>query len=184
MPDYLILPGYGGSGPMHWQTWWEARDPAFRRIRQKDWDHPVRGVWVETLERAVAASPGDVVLVAHSLACLLVAHWGAATGSELDPRLKAKVKAALLVGPPDPDGPAFPRDAMGFAPIPAGPLPFPSLLIASTDDPYASVDFCLRRSQDWGSRFEVIGPKGHINADSGLGAWEEGRRLLECLMLG
>ena len=177
MLRFLILPGYGGSGPQHWQTLWEALDPAFRRVEQKDWNHPVASEWVETLEHAVAESDGEVVLVAHSLACLLVSHWAAKSG----PTVKAKVKAALLVGPVDPAGPAFPKDAVGFDPVPAGPLPFRSLVVASTNDPYATVEFCLRCSQGWESRFEVIGPKGHINAASGLGEWDEGRSLLSGL---
>ena len=180
MPRFLILPGYAGSGPQHWQTLWETLDPAFWRVEQKDWNRPVASEWVETLERAVAESDGEVVLVAHSLACLLVSHWAAQSA----PVVKAKVKAALLVGPVDPAGPAFPKDAVGFHPIPAGPLPFRSLVVASTDDPYATVEFCLRCSQGWESRFEVIGPKGHINAASGLGEWEEGRALLSGLTRG
>lgn len=174
MPQYLILPGYGGSGPAHWQTLWEIRDPAFRRVVQKDWDRPVAAEWAENLERAVAEVEGDVILVAHSLACLLVPHWAAGSA----PAVKAKVRAALLVGPPDPAGPAFPAQAAGFVPVPPGRLPFRSLVVASTDDPYATVEFCLRCSQEWESLFEVIGPRGHINAASGLGEWEEGRALL------
>jgi predicted alpha/beta hydrolase family esterase len=174
MSQFLVLPGYGGSGPQHWQTLWEARDPAFRRVEQKDWDHPALPEWAQTLERAVAEADGEVILVAHSLACLLVAHWAAMSAQAV----KSKVKAALLVGPPDPAGPAFPKDAVGFDPVPAGPLPFRSLVVSSTDDPYATVEFCLRCSQGWGSRFEVIGPKGHINASSGLGEWEAGLGLL------
>lgn len=180
MPTFLILPGYGGSGPQHWQTLWENRDPAFRRVAQKDWNRPVAHEWAESVEREAAAADGDVILVAHSLACLLVAHWAAMSR----PEVKAKVKAALLVGPPDPAGPVFPKESAGFVPFPTGPLPFRSLVVASTDDPYGSVAFCLRCSQEWGSRFEVIGPKGHINAASGLGEWEEGRNLLAGLVRG
>jgi uncharacterized protein len=180
MQEFLVLPGYGGSGPLHWQTLWEADHPSFRRVDQKDWDHPVRQEWVETLDRAVAIAKGDVVLVAHSLACLLVVHWAAASA----PQIRSKVKAALLVGPVDPARPEFPKDAVGFSPLPTSPLPFRSLVVASTNDPYASVEYCLDRSQGWGSRFEVIGPKGHINAASGLGAWAEGRALLEGLTRG
>ena len=180
MPRFLILPGYGGSGPQHWQTLWEAGNPAFRRVTQKDWNRPVVSEWADTLERAVSAEDDDVILIAHSLACLLVPHWA---GLSL-PGVKAKVKAALLVGPTDPSGPVFPKESIGFDPVPFGPLPFRSLVVASTDDPYASPEFCLRCSQGWGSRFEVIGPKGHINAASGLGGWDEGRRLLADLTRG
>ncbi len=180
MQDFLILPGYGGSGPLHWQSLWEADDATFRRVSQKDWEHPYQRQWCEVLEATVAFASGEVILVAHSLACLLVSHWAAMSASAV----KAKVKAAFLVAPPDPTGPDFPPDAIGFTPLPMAKLPFRSLVVASTDDPYASVEFCLQCSQAWGSRFEVIGPKGHINAGSGLGVWDEGRQLLAGLVRG
>lgn len=179
MQEYLILPGYQGSGPLHWQTLWEAEDSAFRRVAQKDWGHPDLPTWLGTLEAAVQAATGEVILVAHSLACLLVAHWAAAPSPS-----RAKVKAALLVAVIDPARPAFPGTAAGFSPVPTAPFPFPSLVVASTDDPYASVDFALRCSRDWNSLFEVIGPKGHINTASGLGNWPEGKFLLEGLVKG
>src|ERR1700755_1324778 len=80
MTSLLIVPGLGGSGPDHWQSQWEAIDMRCTRVEQRDWDRPVLSDWVETLERAVLAAPGEVVLVAHSLGCITVAHW-AATGS-------------------------------------------------------------------------------------------------------
>lgn len=180
MDTFLILPGYGGSGPLHWQTLWEEKDSRFKRVDQKDWNQPVRSEWVQNLDNAISEADGEVILVAHSLACLLVPHWAASAAREaLD-----KVKAAFLVGPPDPDGPEFPKDSESFRPFPDWAFPFRSLVVASTDDPYASVGFCLDCSQTWGSRFEVVGPKGHINADSGLGDWVDGRALLDGLIRG
>jgi len=70
----LILPGFQGSDSNHWQSRWEAANPSFQRVEQRDWDHPVCSEWVQTLEDAVKFSGPDTVLVAHSLACLLVAH--------------------------------------------------------------------------------------------------------------
>ena len=180
MQEYLVLPGYGGSGPLHWQTLWEARDPAFRRVAQQDWEHVVSRDWAQTLEAALSAARGDVILVAHSLACLLVDQWADMAA----PASLAKVKAALLVAPPDPSGPEFPAHAVGFSPLHLSPFPFRSLVVASTNDPYATVEFCLQCSMGWGSRFEVIGPKGHINSSSGLGEWDDGFRLLSGLVRG
>jgi predicted alpha/beta hydrolase family esterase len=87
----------------------------------------------------------------------------------------------LLVAPPDPAGPAFPRDALGYGEPALAPLPFPSIVVASSDDPYGSLGFAERCARAWGSRLVEIGPRGHINADSGLGDWEEGQRLLASL---
>jgi predicted alpha/beta hydrolase family esterase len=175
----LILPGYANSGPGHWQTRWEAMDMSFKRVAMPDWDHPVCEAWCETLDAAVAAEPeGSLRLAAHSLGCLTAAHWAlnCARASEL-----SKIAGALLVAPPDPAGPAFPRDALGYGEPALAPLPFPSIVVASSDDPYGSLGFAERCARAWGSRLVEIGPRGHINADSGLGDWEEGQRLLASL---
>jgi predicted alpha/beta hydrolase family esterase len=169
----LLLPGYGNSGPTHWQSLWEAENPAFRRVVQDDWMHPVCADWQARLEDAVAQAGAEIVLVAHSLGCLLAAHWSARTNRQ--------IKGALLVAVPDPHGPAFPVDAQGFAPVPRTQLPFPSIVIASTDDPYASIDFARGVAHDWGSEFVDAGAKSHINADSRLGDWNFGRHLLAAL---
>ena len=169
----LLLPGYGNSGPAHWQSRWEAENPSFRRVVQDDWMHPVRSAWQSRLEEAVAQAGPDVVLVAHSLGCLLAAHWAAST--------RRRVKAALLVAVPDPAGPEFPSAAIGFAEPPMRPLPFTSLVVASRDDPYTSLDHVRRCANAWGAELVDIGPAGHINADSGLGAWDQGHALLRRL---
>lgn len=65
--------------------------------------------------------------------------------------------------------------------MPLTPLPFPSLLVASEDDPYASVAFTRALAESWGSRWQSIGAAGHINGDSGLGEWYEGQGLLDSL---
>lgn len=170
---YLIIPGYGDSGPSHWQSLW-LDDPRCRRVEQRDWLHPRCSEWVAQLEQAVAQSGPDTVLVAHSLGCPLVAHWAQQT--------RLSVRGALLVAPPDLDGPAAELDLQGFAPLPRATLPFPSLLIASDDDPYASVAYTRALADSWGSRWQSIGAAGHINGDSGLGEWPQGRALLDALL--
>ena len=174
MNPVLIVPGFGGSGPGHWQTLWENSNPSFRRVIQQDWDHPVCSEWKSQLEKDVAASGPDVILVAHSLACLLVAHWAADT--------RLKIKSALLVAVPDPASAAFPKEAVGFAPVPAQKFSFPSILVASTSDSFSDLKYSERCAKAWGSRFVNIGDAGHINADSNLGAWDEGFSLLKSLM--
>ena len=98
-------------------------------------------------------------------------HWAAST--------TRSVRGALLVGAPNPDRPSFPAGITGFSPLPMRPLPFPSILVASTDDPYASVDFADACATAWGSRRVSLGPAGHINSVSGYGEWPEGLALLE-----
>lgn len=169
----LIIPGIGDSGPAHWQTLWQTGRDNFRRVRQRDWDRPERREWVAALDTAVAAVDGPLVLVAHSLGCLTVAHWAA-----LEPR---RVQGALLVAPPDPAAPTFPEAATGFAPVPAVRLGFASIVVASSNDPYAGPDRARAYARAWGSRLVDAGPLGHINAGSGLGAWPAGWALLQTL---
>ena len=174
MTHFIILPGSGGSGPAHWQSRWESANPAMRRFQPSSWALPDFTDWLAALEAAVIAAPEPPVLVAHSLSCLLIAHW-----QKISQR---PVKAALLVGVPDPASAVFPGYGMAFAKIPQGRLRFPSLVVTSTDDPYGSAAYAEARARQWGSRLVVIGPFGHINADSGLGDWPEGLALLEGLV--
>lgn len=173
-PTVLILPGYGNSGSGHWQTLWERTHDGFARVQQRDWERPVRTQWVETLEEAISGASSEVVLVAHSLGCLLVPHWAAQT--------TRPVRGALLVAPPDPDGPSYPEQALGFEHPPQTQLPFASVVVASTDDPYARPEFARSCARAWGSRFVDVGARGHINGDSGLHDWPEGYALLRQLL--
>jgi uncharacterized protein len=177
----LVLPGYMNSGPGHWQTRWEDTHAGFSRVQMPDWDHPECDAWCRALDLAVghaAAAGGRVLLAAHSLGCLSIAHWAARHAS---PARLARVAGALLVAVPDPHGPAFPADAHGFDPVPFVPLPFASIVVASSDDPYGGVPFAERCARAWGSRCIGIGARGHINAESGLGDWPQGLEWLESM---
>ena len=143
------------------------------RIQHRDWDHPVCNEWLEALENTLSRLGANVVLVAHSLACVLVAHWAAKT--------KLNIKGALLVAPPNPDEPNFPKEAIGFSPLPNQAFAFPSIIVASTNDPYGSLEFAESSAAAWGSRFVTIGAFGHINSESGLGEWREGFSLFRQL---
>jgi predicted alpha/beta hydrolase family esterase len=166
----LILPGYDNSGPEHWQSLWERDHPEYRRVQQRSWTEPVCDEWVAALDAAIVAAPSPVVLVGHSLGALTVAHHAA--------RHARPVKGALLVAPPDVDDPAFPPMVKGFRPIPRRPLPFPSILVASSDDWYMMHDAAEALARAWGSRFVLLERAGHLNADAGFGPWPDGERLL------
>jgi len=173
----LILPGLGDSGPAHWQSVWEAGDDGIRRVQQRDWDAPVREEWVRTLSAAIAAESGPVVLVGHSTGAILVAHWlHAATPEEA-----GKVAGALIVAPSDPLGPDYPDGPTGFDPVPTAPMPFRAIVVASDADRYASLAWSQRHAQAWGAVIVVLPDAGHVNADSGHGAWPEGLALLDAL---
>jgi len=169
----LIFPGIGNSGPEHWQSLWEKSNSEFVRISQRDWDKPVREEWVSMLESTVKRLGPSVVIVAHSMACLTVAHWVATKHSP--------IKAALLVAVPDPNGPNFPSEATGFSSLPTQPFSFPSIVVASTNDPYGSLAHAETCASAWGSRLVNVGNVGHINSSSGLGQWPDGYALLQQL---
>ena len=169
--DVLILSGLWNSGPKHWQTHWEARYPDWRRVEHRDWNDPVRDDWVAELDAAVATCQGAPVLVAHSLGCMLAAHW-AGSSSPL------RAAGAFLVAPSDVEAASYPIDANGFAPVPMARLPFPSLVLASTNDEFVTRERALAFAEAWGSRYVEIGAAGHVNADAGYGDWPEGERLL------
>ncbi|MFD1694013.1 RBBP9/YdeN family alpha/beta hydrolase [Roseibium aestuarii] len=168
--EILNLPGIGNSGQDHWQSLWEAGDNRFLRFQPTSWDAPELDDWIAALDRAIGVCSAPPVLVAHSLACLLVAHWAA--------RTRVPIAGALLVALPDPDGAAFPDAAASFRPVPAKALPFPSMVVASSNDPYGSVAYSQAQARLWGSRFLVLGDLGHINGSSGLGVWPEGLAIL------
>lgn len=171
----LILPGIGNSGADHWQTHWENANDHYVRVEQRDWDSPHCTDWIASLEASVKLHGEETVLVAHSLACLLVAHWAAQT--------TLKIKAALLVAVPNPQGPHFPAQATGFAPLPLASLPFKSMVVASSNDPYGALAHSELCATSWGSRLVNIGEAGHINGASGLGAWPAGHDLLHGLTI-
>lgn len=171
MSRIIVIPGIGGSGEAHWQTVWERSDPNMVRIAPGSWDAPDLEDWLAALDRAVAASPEPPVLVAHSLGCLLVAHWWG--------RTTRAVRGAFLVATPDPDGPSFPAvEAASFREPPNAKAPFPVLMIASADDPYGTPDYATARAATWGAELVEVGAHGHINGASGLDDWPQGRALL------
>ena len=163
----LIIPGFGDSGPGHWQTRWEARLPSATRVIQPDWNRADRAQWAGTIAAAVETADRPVVLVAHSIGVAAVAHAA--------PLFARPVAGAFLVGLSDWNRdellPGVPHD---FAPIPRDPFSFPSWLIASRNDPYCDYEIAADFANAWGSKLVDAGESGHINTDSGHGPWPEG----------
>lgn len=166
--DILIIPGLGGSGPDHWQSRWEQKLSTARRVEQEDWDRPVLASWTERLLSAVAGSTRPVILVGHSLGVATVVHAAGSLAPEA-------VRGAFLVGLPDVErADAPPEIDPAFSPLPRDPLPFPSLLVTSRDDPYCSYERAEDFSYAWGAAIVDAGLSGHINPESGFGPWPEG----------
>jgi predicted alpha/beta hydrolase family esterase len=173
--NVLLLPGWENSPPLHWQSLWEDRH-AYARVEQHDWMTPLRGDWIARLEDVVLTCDEPAVLVAHSLGCILIAAWAAHSKNT------HRVKAALLVAPGDPERADIREMLPGWSPIELRALPFPSVLLASRDDPFCEFERARLFGYAWGSQFMDYGPCGHLNADSGLASWPEGHVLLQDLM--
>ena len=174
-PRVLILPGWLDSGPLHWQSRWEASH-GDQRVQQDDWLWPRRGDWMARLDEVILESDRPAVLVAHSLGCHLVAAWGRHS------RHVTRVQAALLVAVPDTERDDMPPNLYSFRPVVRERLPFVSLVVISSDDPYGSPERARQFARDWGSTTVTIGARGHINGESNLGDWPQGRELLRSLL--
>lgn len=165
--DLLIIPGYKGSGPEHWQSRWEDKLSAARRVHMGDWHKPVFEEWKANLVAAVAQAEKPVLFVAHSIGAQVVVQAAR--------EFTRPVAGAMLVAPPDVENPKIrPRHLLTFGPASRDPLPFPSLTIASRNDPFCAFEKAEEMAADWGSLFMDAGESGHINHESGHGPWPEG----------
>lgn len=167
LADYrvLVLPGLYGSEPAHWQSRWERLYPAFERVVQDDWDTPGLPVWSQRLQQVLHTSGQPAIIVAHSFGCLTTAHLAKLQQDD------GLIAAALLVAPADPE-------KFKVAPDVQATLPFPSLVVGSSNDPWMTASRARQWAGHWGSDFVQAGALGHINAESGLGDWIEGQCLL------
>jgi predicted alpha/beta hydrolase family esterase len=160
----LVVPGLNDSGPQHWQSQWQAKHPSFRRVVQDDFATPSLERWSARIADAVDACDAPPIVAAHSFGCLATVHAVLQRG-----RMLAGV---LLVAPADPE-----RFAIA-AHLPPQRLPFPSTLVASTNDPWIRFVAAGALAAAWGSRFVGCVDGGHINAESGHGMWHAGMSLL------
>lgn len=173
--NILILPGWQNSDPEHWQSRWEDLY-GYRRVDQHDWMTPKRGDWIARLEDVILGCDGPVVLVAHSLGCILTAAWAAAS------RSTGRVQGALLVAPGDPEREELGAHLPGWSPIVRQRLPFPAVLVGSRNDPYCDFTKAMGLADSWGAHFVDLGERGHINTESGVGEWKDGHTLLNELI--
>ncbi|MBV8851030.1 MAG: serine hydrolase family protein [Methylobacteriaceae bacterium] len=165
--DLLVIPDRGGSGPDHWQTRWEQKLSTARRIEQRDWNNPQREEWVPVIASAIKEATRPVVLIAHSLGAVAAIHAARETAPW--------IKGAFLVAAPSEERLASVAEAdPAFRPFPRDKLPFPSVLVASRDDPYSDFAQSEALARAWDAKLVDAGAAGHINAESGHGPWPEG----------
>ncbi|WP_218511037.1 alpha/beta hydrolase [Variovorax sp. dw_308] len=166
----IIVPGWRDSGPGHWQSLWAEQLQGAERVSQDDWVAPTRAAWVGNLEKLILSRPEPVVIAAHSLGCIAVSHLGHEAAE--------RIAGALLVAPADPERRSVLHD---FAPVPYALLPYRSIVVASSNDPFCPVRLAGAYARSWGSEFVRMQNAGHINIDSGHGDWPLGLALLQSL---
>jgi uncharacterized protein len=163
----LIVPGLHNSCPDHWQTWFETVLPNTQRVEQPDWEKTCLSDWAGEVRKTLDTQEENVWIVAHSFGCLA----SVTAGFERPDR----ILGALLVAPADPD--RFNQPAVLLEET----LPFPSLVIFSSNDPWVQRHVAIHWATIWGSDFVEIGEAGHINVDAGYGPWPAGLDFFEQL---
>jgi predicted alpha/beta hydrolase family esterase len=177
-PTILFVPGLRDHVDDHWQTHAQKKIPGARCVAPLEHDKLSRDARVEALQAALADIAGPVVLAAHSAGCMIVVQWA-------QNYRRADIVGALLAAPADVESPmpsGYPTAdqlaAAGWTPIPRQPLPFPSIVAASTNDPLCSFARAEDFARAWGSRFIDVGAVGHINPPAGFGEWQQGEDLI------
>ncbi|MCP9759280.1 alpha/beta hydrolase [Aquitalea sp. S1-19] len=168
--DFLIQPGWNNSAPEHWQSHWQQLLAA-RRVCNSDWARPLRRDWLAGLHQAIGEAKKPVVVIAHSLGCIALAHY-----ARLYPQA---IVAALLVAPADVERPDAPPALQDFAPLPLAPLPFPASVVASRTDPFCRAERAQYLADHWDVPIHWLDDAGHINVASGHHQWPEGLASLE-----
>jgi predicted alpha/beta hydrolase family esterase len=179
-PTILIVPGLRDHVEEHWQTLLAKKLANVRVVPpmgREDLDCARR---VAALDKEAAAVEGPIVIVAHSGGAITVAHWAQ--------RNKRHVRGALLAVPPDFEKPmpeGYPTvaalDAAGWLPVPVAPLPFPSIVAASRNDPLCQFHRACTMALNWRSRIVDLGNVGHLNPASGFGEWLRAEELIQDL---
>jgi predicted alpha/beta hydrolase family esterase len=171
--SYLILHGYEGSGPDHWQTWLADRlqrgDDTVAYPELPSPYAPNLQAWRTALEEQLRTLPGQPVVVCHSLACLLWLHHSA------QPVLEGGLaERVLLVAPPSTAG--APREILNFFPVPlererVAAAAGVTRLVCAPDDPYCPEGAEREYGEPLGLECDVLDGAAHINPDSGYGQW-------------
>lgn len=169
----INIPGLRSSDDNHWQTIWEKEYPdEFFRVVQSDWENPNCNEWIERIEKELKRFDYEqLILISHSVGCVSIIKWFESYGH--------RIRGALFVAPSDVDRPGYPKYITGFNPMPEHELPFPTIVVASSDDHVVTIERAKLFSRNWGSEFVVLDRAGHIESKSGFGKWDFGLELIK-----
>ena len=180
-PTILMVPGLRDYVAEHWQTLLERRLPKTVSVLPLEHQKLSCAARVAALDAALAKIAGPVILVAHSAGVMITVHWAQ--------QHCRKIHGALLAAPADletplpPGYPAFDALAQnGWQPTPRKPLPFPSIVGASRNDPLAQFERVAEMAKDWGGRLVDLGEVGHLNPAAGFGEWPMAETLIHELV--
>ncbi|MFS4553167.1 RBBP9/YdeN family alpha/beta hydrolase [Comamonas resistens] len=178
---FLIVPGLRDHIEDHWQTHLQKRFPSSVCVPPLKHDRLSRKARVDALDCTLAGIEGRIILVAHSAGCITTVHWAQ--------NHQRKIHGALLATPADVDVPmpeGYPTleqlQTNGWSPMPATPLPFPTILAASRNDPLLSYERAVQLAKVWGAYLEDLGNVGHLNPVAGFGPWPGVDALLQKLV--
>jgi serine hydrolase len=159
--DLLFIPETGAVSPEHWIARWSAKLSTARLVAAAEPLATRSG-----LIAAARLSGRPLLLIGHSTGAVAVALAAEALKD-------ADVRGAFLVAPPA-DATLATLDGGAWPSAPRSRLPWPSLLVASDADPWASLRQSQALASDWGADFIDAGDAGRIDADSGHGPWPDG----------
>lgn len=176
----LFVPGLRDHVEDHWQTHAAKALPGSVTVAPLTSQRLSRAARVAALDKALQGIAGEVVIAAHSAGCLMVAHWAR--------NPSRAIRGALLATPADVERPlpaGYPTlaelEAGGWCPIPRAPLPFPTIVAASRNDPLAAYPRVAAMAEAWGAQLHDAGEVGHLNPPAGFGPWPQGLDLIASL---
>ncbi|QUT07480.1 alpha/beta hydrolase [Sphingobium phenoxybenzoativorans] len=177
-PTILTLADADHGKPGDWLARWSAERDHCVPADLGRTDPPNRNAWATSLGAAIRQADGPVILVARGLSCLAVAWWAALER----PLYGDPVAGALLVAPPSVDTASSDLRMVGFGPAPKLLLPFPSVVVASRNDPLMTYAGAKSLASFWGSHCIDGGEIGSAGADADLGEWDHGQHALNWLL--
>ena len=168
MKKVMLIYGWSGSLPPHWQDWL-VRELAGRHHmvwlpKLPKRYSPKKHQWTNKLSRHLEAMRPDTV-VCHSLGCIAWLHL-------CNEELILPVKRLLLVAPPSLTTEGI-QDIKTFFPcrVPTSLHAEEAHLVTSTNDHYMTPEEAKAFAQTLKLTHTVLEGQGHLNSDSGYGPW-------------
>lgn len=171
----VLIPGWNGSQPGHWQHWLaEQLREAGREVRVVDFpdvDNPELQSWLVTLRRTLAGLSDDGYdVVAHSLGAVLWLHH---VGTANDSPRAARV---ALVSPPSPETSTRIPEIAGFFPPPMDidtvrHSADGTVLVGGDDDPFTPEGIAAAYGRPLKMPTTIVEGGGHLNPEYGYGEW-------------